>query len=92
MRVNVLCGCGWGLLGVDVSEVPAECPVCGFAFEQPDIGEPEPPSEEDMEDMAAEYEPQPDDSMDGDHESALRDAGFGTDEDYGSYGGGGDDW
>ena len=27
------------------------------------------------------------DSMDGDHESALRDAGFGTDEDYGYYGG-----
>lgn len=27
-----------------------------------------------------------DDSMDGDHESALRDAGWGTDEDYGFYG------
>jgi hypothetical protein len=27
-----------------------------------------------------------DDSMDGDHESGLRDAGFGTDEDYGDYG------
>ncbi len=26
-----------------------------------------------------------DDSMDGDHESALRDAGMGTDEDYGYY-------
>jgi len=28
-----------------------------------------------------------DESMDGDHESALASAGFGTDEDYGSYGG-----
>lgn len=27
-----------------------------------------------------------DDSMDGDHESALSSAGFGTDEDYGCYG------
>jgi len=27
-----------------------------------------------------------DDGMDGDHESALRDAGFGMDEDYGCYG------
>ena len=26
------------------------------------------------------------DDMDGDHTSALRDAGFGTDEDYGYYG------
>jgi hypothetical protein len=28
-----------------------------------------------------------DDSMDGDHESALASAGFGTDEDYGYFGG-----
>lgn len=27
-----------------------------------------------------------DESMDGDHDSAMRDAGFGTDEDYGYYG------
>jgi hypothetical protein len=27
-----------------------------------------------------------DDSMDGDHDSAMRDAGFGTDEDYSYYG------
>ncbi len=27
-----------------------------------------------------------DGSMDGDHDSALRDAGFGTDEDYGYFG------
>ena len=26
-----------------------------------------------------------DESMDGDHDSAMRDAGFGTDEDYGYY-------
>jgi hypothetical protein len=28
-----------------------------------------------------------DDSMDGDHDSAMRDAGMGTDEDYGYFGG-----
>ena len=27
----------------------------------------------------------PDESMDGDHETALASAGFGTDEDYGSF-------
>lgn len=32
-----------------------------------------------------------DDSMDGDHESGLASAGFGTDEDYGYYGGD-EDW
>lgn len=31
--------------------------------------------------------PEPSDEMDGDHESALRDAGMGTDEDYGYFGG-----
>lgn len=31
-----------------------------------------------------------DEGMDGDHESALASAGFGTDEDYGYYGG--DEW
>jgi len=33
-----------------------------------------------------------DDSMDGDHESALASAGWGTDEDYGYYGEGDDGW
>lgn len=32
-----------------------------------------------------------DDSMDGDHESALASCGWGTDEDYGGYDGG-EDW
>lgn len=32
-----------------------------------------------------------DESMDGDHDSAMTSAGFGTDEDYGYYGGE-DDW
>ena len=31
----------------------------------------------------AEPEPEPDESMDGDHASALASAGWGTDEDYG---------
>jgi hypothetical protein len=33
-----------------------------------------------------------DDSMDGDHESGLASAGWGTDEDYGFYGDYGDDY
>lgn len=39
------------------------------------------------EDEEPEGEEPTDDSMDGDAESALRDAGFGTDEDYGYFGG-----
>lgn len=54
----------------------------------------EQPSLEDM----PESEPQPDDcpedmpreDMDGDHDSAMASAGFGTDEDYGYFGGGED--
>ena len=37
-----------------------------------------------------EEEPDMDESRAGDHESALASAGFGTDEDYGCYGG--DEW
>lgn len=47
-----------------------------------------PPSEQEMAAMAD--ADAPDESMDGDHESALASAGFGTDEDYGDYGAGGD--
>lgn len=32
------------------------------------------------------FNQEPDDSMDGDHDSAMTSAGFGTDEDYGYYG------
>ena len=48
---------------------------------------------EDDEDEEDDYEPDPDDyddSMDGDHASALASCGWGTDEDYGYYGG--DEW
>jgi hypothetical protein len=53
-------------------------------------------SEDDVADMAwatgivyedDEEDADDDDSMDGDHESALASAGFGTDEDYGYFGG-----
>ena len=40
-------------------------------------------------DVIAEYCDEYDDSMDGDHASALASVGWGTDEDYGSYS---DDW
>lgn len=42
---------------------------------------------EDVELIAEEMqEAEYDDSMDGDHDSAMASAGFGTDEDYGYYG------
>ena len=47
------------------------------------------PSESDIpfiEYLYDDYNDYYDDSMDGDHDSAMRDAGFGTDEDYGHYG------
>jgi len=72
---QVLCGCGWGSLKMRESDVPADCPVCGNALRQDDE------SDYDYDDY--------DDSMDGDHESALASCGWGTDEDYGCYG---DDW
>lgn len=40
--------------------------------------------EEEMKDAWGDDEPR--DDMDGDHESGLASAGFGTDEDYGYYG------
>jgi len=30
MRVDVLCQCGWGRLGIEEIEVPPFCPRCGF--------------------------------------------------------------
>jgi hypothetical protein len=45
----------------------------------------EPETDETVEAYAEEYAERED--MDGDHETALRDAGFGTDEDYGYFGG-----
>ena len=43
-------------------------------------------SYDDDEDLENEEYDYYDDSMDGDFDSAMRDAGFGTDEDYGYYG------
>lgn len=31
-RVDILCGCGWGLLAYPEGEVPHNCPVCGHDF------------------------------------------------------------
>ena len=44
------------------------------------------PTVDEPETWADDY-PEPSDDMDGDAETALRDAGFGTDEDYGYFGG-----
>jgi len=42
--------------------------------------------EQDLEYDPCMEDPEYDDSMDGDFDSAMASAGFGTDEDYGSYG------
>jgi hypothetical protein len=42
--------------------------------------------EVEAEDLEDSWDDSYDDSMDGDHESGLASAGWGTDEDYGSYG------
>jgi len=31
-RHDVLCQCGWGILACPESQLPDECPVCGFDF------------------------------------------------------------
>lgn len=41
---------------------------------------------DDNEDEYDDFDDYYDDSMDGDHDSAMKDAGWGTDEDYGYYG------
>ena len=40
----------------------------------------------DVNELSDRFHEEYDDDMDGDHESALASAGFGTDEDYGYYG------
>ena len=32
--VQVLCQCGWGSLGMRESDVPDECPMCGYRFRE----------------------------------------------------------
>lgn len=49
--------------------------------------EPLPTTEEDMDGHYLQYHDEHPEDMDGDAETALRDAGFGTDEDYGYFGG-----
>ena len=44
------------------------------------------PNCDDYDDFYEDADDSIDDSMDGDFDSAMRDAGFGTDEDYGYYG------
>lgn len=31
-REDVLCGCGWGILGCPVERLPESCPLCGHCF------------------------------------------------------------
>jgi hypothetical protein len=65
--------------GSPAEEVCEPCEVCGGEGStpiEPDEDFDAEPSDEDFDS---------DDSMDGDHESALASCGFGTDEDYGGF-------
>lgn len=70
-QMDMRCTCG--------ASVPlgSRSSICDACFDE--MNEDEPEHESDDEDY--------DDSMDGDHESGLASAGWGTDEDYGCYGG-----
>lgn len=45
-RVDVLCTCGWGRLGIPESQVPDQCPMCGYGFTAASIEENPPRKDE----------------------------------------------
>lgn len=40
-KVNWLCGCGNGSLGISPDDIPANCPICGQEFPIPGYEEDE---------------------------------------------------
>jgi hypothetical protein len=48
VRIDVLCGCGWGILGCAENDLPYECPNCGYIFA---------PAEDDSEECNYDYDP-----------------------------------
>jgi len=40
-KVDWLCGCGNGALGISPEEIPANCPICGQEFPIPQNSEEE---------------------------------------------------
>lgn len=60
--------------------------MCLNAMSEDDVAEMARLNELLVEDEDQDIEDEVDESMDGDHESALASAGFGTDEDYAAYG------
>lgn len=85
-QLNMKCVCG-ATLPLDNG-----CSICDaclrrMAIEDGELPEDDYDEDEDDEDT---YEEDMDESMDGDFDSGMRDAGHGTDEDYGYYGGGED--
>lgn len=80
-QLNMRCTCGAVL---PINARFSICDSCMNRDEENDFGSDYHPGyDDDIEDF--------DDSMDGDHDSAMRDAGWGTDEDYGYFGGGFDE-
>lgn len=74
-QLNMRCTCG------AVLPINARYSICDGCMRRGDDGD------DFMDDEDFDDDGDYDDSMDGDHDSAMRDAGWGTDEDYGYYGG-----
>lgn len=77
-QLNMVCTCGAKL------PVDARYSICDACMDQDDDG-----YDYDRED---DYFGDIDESMDGDFDSAMESAGFGTDEDYNHYDYGNEDW
>lgn len=77
--------CGPAEGNVSFNETKEE--LCDSCAEQDELA-----ADRDREEAANEAYHFSGEDMDGDHESGLASAGFGTDEDYGDYSGGGEDW
>lgn len=74
-QINMVCVCGARL---PINNPTSICNAC-LRDDDDDYGHERYEDEDDVDDM--------DESMDGDFDSGMTSAGFGTDEDYGFYGG-----
>jgi hypothetical protein len=67
-----------------------DAPCCGCCGVTPGETEFDPSEQFEAEEIVRFEDSEPNDCMDGDFDSAMASAGFGTDEDYGFFGGDGE--
>lgn len=72
--------------GIEVSTTDVCCWSCGVRLVKHDLDLGDDDATCDFDELEEYPDPEPDDSMDGDFDSAMASAGYGTDEDYGDYG------